>query len=497
MADTRYKELLLNIALFAVNSVATKLVTFLLVPLYTYFMTAEEYGITDMSLTVISLVTPLATLSVADATVRFIVGDRGKGPEYAFIGFAVTVLSILLVAILTPLLDLAVFGGLGAYKGWFVLAYASSALLQLCGEVARGAGEIRLIPICAGISSLITCFAAVVLIGGLRMAAIGYFASVSVGPLVAVAAYFAVGGLGKLVLDGARSAFLNSGRRERLKTLVVPMMRYSLPLIPNSLFWWVGTSINRFFITGMLGIAASGMFAAAGKLPNLLNTAYSVFQQAWQLSAFQESKEEGLDRFFSSVFRILQASMTVLCALISFLAPWLASIFLQGEFYGAWPMISILLIANLMNVFNAFYGTVYTTTMHTSYIMRTTVVGAIACVALTPALIIPLGTYGACTASALGNALVLAMRARNSRKYIRFDVGWHILAPSLILLVVQSAVTATQISGWQAISGACLTACIALQGARLLPQIKDVVFKMHISRKNKAANRRNRIDREE
>ena len=58
MAGARYKELLINTALFAVNAVATKLVTFLLVPLYTYFMTAEEYGITDMSLTVISLVTP-------------------------------------------------------------------------------------------------------------------------------------------------------------------------------------------------------------------------------------------------------------------------------------------------------------------------------------------------------------------------------------------------------------------------------------------------------
>lgn len=497
MAGARYKELLINTALFAVNAVATKLVTFLLVPLYTYFMTAEEYGITDMSLTVISLVTPLATLSMADAAVRFIVGDRGKSPEYAFMGFAATAASILLVVILTPLLDLAIFGGLGAYKGWFVLAYASSALLQLCGEVARGTGEIRLIPICAGISSLITCAAAVALIGWLGTGVIGYFASVSAGPLAAVAVYLTLGGLGRLALDGARSALSGPGGRGRLKGLCAPMLRYSLPLIPNSLFWWVGTSINRFFITGMLGIAASGFFAAAGKLPNLLNTAYSIFQQAWQLSAFQESGEEGLERFFSSVFRVLQAAMTVLCALMSFLAPWLASVFLQGEFYGAWPMISILLIANLMNVLNAFYGTVYTTTMHTAYIMRTTVVGAIACVALTPAFIVPFGVYGACAASALGNALVFAMRARNSRKYIRFEVGWHVLVPSLILLAVQSAVTATQIPGWRAISGACLAACIALQGARLLPQIKDVVYKMHISRKNGAANRRNRIDREE
>lgn len=484
MAGSKYRNLVLNLALFAINAVATRLVSFLLVPLYTYFMSAGEYGLTDMSLTVVSLVTPLATLSVADAAVRFIVGDRARGGEYAFVGFAVTLASVALVALLAPVLDLSVFGGLGAYKGWFVLAFASSALMQLCGEVARGVGEVRLIPVCAGASSLITCVSAVGLIGGLGMTVVGYFASVSAGPLVAVAVYLTAGGVGRLALDGARSLIGESDRWGRARELCAPMLRYSLPLIPNSLFWWVGTSINRFFITGMLGIAASGMFAAAGKLPNLLNTAYSVFQQAWQLSAFQESGREGLGSFFSSVFRVLQASMTVLCASISFFAPWLAAIFLQGEFYSAWPMISVLLIANLMNVFNAFYGTVYTTTMHTSYIMRTTVVGAVACVALTPALIVPLGTYGACVASAVGNALVFAMRARDSRKYIRFEVGWRALAPTLVLLVIQSAVTATQIPGWHVISGACLMGCIALQGSRLLPLVKKLINKLPFLRRD-------------
>ena len=70
-----YKNLAVNTALFAANAVATRLMTFLLVPLYTYYMSAGEYGITDMSLTVISLVTPLATLAVADAAVRFIIED--------------------------------------------------------------------------------------------------------------------------------------------------------------------------------------------------------------------------------------------------------------------------------------------------------------------------------------------------------------------------------------------------------------------------------------
>ena len=61
----KYKNLLVNIGLFTLNTVSTKLITFLLVPLYTYFLTAAQYGVTDMSLTVAGLVTPVVTLSSA------------------------------------------------------------------------------------------------------------------------------------------------------------------------------------------------------------------------------------------------------------------------------------------------------------------------------------------------------------------------------------------------------------------------------------------------
>ena len=270
------------------------------------------------------------------------------------------------------------------------------------------------------------------------------------------------------MLEGMRKVFAKDDIAKQIKELCVPMLRYALPLIPNSLFWWVGTSINRFFITGMIGIAASGLFAAAGKIPGLLNTAYSVFLQAWQLSAFQESGKEGLDRFFSSVFRVLQAFISVLCSLISFLAPWVSMLFLQGEFYEAWPMMSVLLIANLMNVFNSFFGTVYTTTMHTSYIMKTTIVGAASCIALTPALIPVLGISGACVASAVSQALVFVVRAIDSRKYIHIEVGWPTLIATLAALAMQSAVAVLQPSCWQLMSGACLVAIIVMQGLGLM-----------------------------
>ena len=479
----KYKNLALNTALFAVNAIATKLITFLLVPLYTYYMSAGEYGLTDMSLTVISLLTPIVTLDVAEAAVRFIVGDRARGDKYAAVALGVTAFSVLIVAALSPLLDLGAFGGLGEFKGWFIAAYAASAFMNMCGEVARGMGEVKIIPICAASSSLVTLASAVLLIAWARLDIVGYFASVSIGPAVAIAIYLTYGGLGPSAVRGLRG--LISSSREAVWGLCKPMIRYALPLIPNSLFWWLGSGIIRLFITGMLGISASGMFAAASKVPNLLNTVYSIFQQAWQLSAFQESQKDDLARFFTTVFAIIQAGMTVLCAVLSVLAPWVAALLLQGETYDAWPMIAPLLLSNLFNVFAAFYGTVYSTTMHTSFIMGTTVLGALSCVILTPLLIPAMGTFGACIASALGQALVFMARAIDSRKYLAFDVGWRYLLPSLAFLIVQAACTGLRVAWWQVASLVCFVAVAALQGVRMIGVVRAMKGRVSFLRKGR------------
>lgn len=476
----KYKDLALNLGLFVLNSVVTKLISFFLVPLYTAYMSAAEYGLTDMANTVISLVLPLATLDMSEAAVRYIVGDKANKERYVAVSIVVTFTSVLLIMILTPLFDLGAFGGLGDYKGWFVSVYAATAFSTLCGEIARAAGEVKLIPICAGLSSVTTLVCAIAFIASMGMGIVGYFASVLTGAILSIVVYLTVGGLGLMAAKGVYE--LKTGGVSLIKKTVRPMVRYAFPLIPNSLFWWAGTSINRLFITGMLGISASGLFAAAGKVPGLLNTLYGIFLKAWQLSAFQESGNGDIAKFYATIFRLISALLTTLCALLSLLAPWIASILLQGETFDAWPMISILLVANLMNVFSSFYGTVYTSTMHTSYVMKSTVLGAISCIVFTPLLIPIMGTYGACIASVIGQGSVFIMRAYDSRKYIDFDAGWPVLVPTILILVVQSVVTALRVNGWQYISGACLGIVVLLQGMRLFPIVKTVVLRLFSKR---------------
>ena len=98
----KYKDLMVNTGLFAFTQIATKLITFFLVPLYTAYMSTADFGVTDMSSTVVSMVLPLATLSVSDGVLRFAIDDKTNRDRYISLGLVVVLFSIIVVAVLSP-----------------------------------------------------------------------------------------------------------------------------------------------------------------------------------------------------------------------------------------------------------------------------------------------------------------------------------------------------------------------------------------------------------
>lgn len=455
----KYKNLLLNIGVFALNVFATKLITFLLVPLYTYNMSKSEFGVTDMALTVVTLMVPLASLSFADAVLRYVIDDSRNVKRYVTIGFIAMLLSCAIVVCLLPVLRLGFFGGLGDYPLMFWLMYVANAFLLYLGNVARAVNHLKLLTADAIVTSLVTGGSAVVFISWLRMGAYGYFYSMILGSFVGVIIFLVGGGylryLTRLEKDDRR--------------LVRNMMGYAIPMIPNALFWWIGTSVNRFFITGMIGIASSGLFAAASKLPNLLNVVYSIFQQAWTLSAFQEFRRNDVAQFFSTVFKLLQSGMAIGAAGLTVCTPWLASLMLQKDFYSSWSLIPILVLAFYFNSLNSYLGTVFTTTMKTKALFTTTIVGAAASVALTWGLITPMGLFGPCVAMVVSNAVVFFMRVLSSRQIMHIRINWFTFLLSIVLLTCQSIVMAIQPKSYMMMASGLLVAIILLQLVGLIP----------------------------
>jgi len=423
---TKYVGLLKNIGLFTISNVAIKLVTFILVPLYTAFLSTEEFGVTDMLNTVVSLVMPLVTLSIPDAVLRYCIEDKNNTRQYISVGFIVTFAGCVLTVSILPMLDLDFFGGLGQYKIWFIACFAAMSMQTFLSNVARGLGEVQTMAIASVFSSMANAITAGIAIAVLHYGVYGFFLSILIGNSVGCLYYLVRGHFANQLISCDRK-----GLAQAFRVMIV----YAVPLIPNALFWWVSQSINRFFITGMLGIGATGLFAAAGKLPGMLNLISNIFQQAWNLSAFQQFREKGKERFFNVTYCIYKSGMCICAALLMICAPWIASFFLQKSFYRAWTYIPLLLLAFYFSALNAFIGSIYTSALQTRMLFTTTLVGAIVCVVATYFGVLIAGLQGACAATALANAVVWITRLHGSRKLISITCNYMTMILENLLLI--------------------------------------------------------------
>ena len=71
MAHNKYQYLVKNIGLFTLSSFATKILSSLLLPLYTSFLVQEQFGAIDIVHTTVTLLIPILTLSIHDGVLRF------------------------------------------------------------------------------------------------------------------------------------------------------------------------------------------------------------------------------------------------------------------------------------------------------------------------------------------------------------------------------------------------------------------------------------------
>src|SRR5699024_10273542 len=87
----------------------------------------------------------------------------------------------------------------------------------------------------------------------------------------------------------------------KIKTIKY-LLLFSVPLIRNSLMWWLINASSRYFIRIFVGIASNGLFSVASKIPALISIVNQIFIQAWQLSAIEEYENKDSEKFYSDVF---------------------------------------------------------------------------------------------------------------------------------------------------------------------------------------------------
>ena len=420
-------NLLKNTGILAIGSFSSKILVFLLVPLYTAHLTVEEYGSYDIIYSTVSLIAPVLTLNISEALLRFPMEKGADTVRIARIGLALTVVSVIPV-IIVQFIPGAPWESLAGI-GWLAPLYASFALYQSLTLLARGLERMGDIAV-AGVASsaiLVALNIAFLVFAGWGLD--GFFAA-NVASLMLPALWLVWRMRGELLAPVQKSC----------TGLFFRMVRYSLPLATATIGWWlIGTS-DRYIVLAFCGVDANGMYSVAYRIPSIISTVASIFIQAWQVSAVKEFDPKDSDGFLRRTYFSVEALVVVLCSVLIPLSPVIALVMFSGDFYGAWVYVPLLLVYASLNATGGLWAPFFSAAYDPMSMAYSTFFAGAVNVALALPLVTAFGVQGACLSSVLAGLANWGFRSIRARRHIEVDFGTRRSLAIYAVLTIQAFV---------------------------------------------------------
>ena len=459
----RYKKLLSFTLILGIGTIISKLMTYVvLTPLYTHCLTTAEFGIVELVVQTANLLMPLVSLGINQAVLRFgMDGETDRGSVLTT-GLAVNVIGFLIFLLFFPVVRLIPSIGDNALLIYvFIFCATTHYLFAYCVKSMHRA---KLFTVCVIIGTAIIVVLDILFLAVWDMGIVGYILAIVLSDVTCSIILIITGKLYKLI------------RFDKLKkTITKAMLRYSIPLIPNSALWWITDYSDRYMVTVMVGESANGLYSLAYRLPNMLIMVCGIFMDAWQMSVLSEKSRLERQKFFTNVFAMYQSIIFVGASTLIVGAKLITRIMAAPAFYDSWQYIPTLVMATAMSCFVTFLGTIYVVEKQSKSSLVTTVIGTMVNLVGNFVLIHMWGAHGAALSTALSYGLVVLLRGFHTRKFI--PIGWSLprFTTNMVLTVAQCFIMVYEIPGWQYICSALFVAVLVINFRLLLSSLKQFI----------------------
>lgn len=408
------------------GTVLAKLVTMLLLRVYTEYIPAEDMGTYNVSINYITFLCSVLYLDIWSGILRYFYDYHTPEGQKKPINCGFAIFGISTVAYTVILVGFGQFVTV-RYLPLIYLYGLMMNLQNLLGYVARAYGKNVLYASAGLLNSFVTAALNVVMIVGLHM---DYSALYLAG---------CIGYLSNILLVGAGVKIWTLIRPSAFeKPLFLRMLRFSLPLCVNSAAYWFLTSYNSVAVSRMMGMEANGLYAVASRFGSFISLFTSCFTMAWQEVSYAKEAEskESLSQFYSSAVNAYLRFMGMGAAiLLPFI--WLIFPLMIADGYSeARNMVPLYILATIASSVSGFLGNIFTAMKKNGLLFYTTVAGSVVNILGVHFLIPRFGVQGASAALFLGFLTIIVFRILLlwNEVSIRIDVRF------LVLLAVVLAV---------------------------------------------------------
>ena len=431
----KYQKLLNNTLIFAIGTFGSKLLSFILVRLYTGCMTTAQYGTADLLYQAANVIYPIVTLSMADALIRFGIDKAYDNKKIYTIALTTTAGGLAVLLLFTPLIN-----SLEAFRGYSLLLFVYcffSSFKQLAASFVRARGLVKLFAIDGIFSTLIIVVSNLILLLKFDLGVTGYVCSIIISDALSL--------LGLVIISELYKFF---DIKSLDKSLFKEIVKYSLPLVPTYILWWITSASDRYFVIAMVSSAENGIYSAAHKIPTLLLLVTTLFYQAWQMSAIENKDDSDLSGYYKQVYGAYSSLLFIAAAGLIMIAKPFTYILVDNDpeknFVFGYHYTPILIIAMIFQCLCQFLSSIYNVRKKPVNSMVTSIVAAVVNIVLDILLIPRLGAYGAGLATMTAYFACFMVRVFDTRSYVKFDISWFKMIVNMIVVGYMAIVAITE-----------------------------------------------------
>lgn len=411
------KDLAKNTAIVSIGKICTQLITFFLLPVYTAVLSNEEYGVVDLLNTLTSLLLPIATLQIEQGIFRYLLDCRENKEKqttlittvskFILVQFAICILIFLCAS---PFIH-------NEYKYFLMANLLMGILSSISLQICRGLGDNKTYAVGSFITGALTVILNVIFIVAFKWGAYGMLIATAISNLLCAIYVFVKKKIYKYI-----------DIKQNDKKLLKDIVKYSVPLIPNMISWWIVSASDRTIISAVIGVAQNGIYSAANKFSGIFSTLYSVFNLTWTESASININSEDRDEFFSKIFDFIVRFFGSLCLGTIAVMPFVFEILVNEKFAESYYQIPILILGSVFNILVSFLGSVYVAKKLTKEIAKTSIIAAIINIVVNIALINQIGLYAASISTVIAYFAMFIYRWIDVKKYVSIKTNKTLIA---------------------------------------------------------------------
>ena len=423
--------LLKNTSLYSIGTILPKAASFLLLPIYTSFLSVDEYGIISAILVFSAFLTILITLNIERSIFRLYYDYETLAHKKEYIGtvfISILCLSTIIICIIFLLNDYVslIYKSINFYPYFLIAIF--TVYIGVYGDILRVLLQVmqkpKLFVILGLVQFIISSLFILLFVVYYKEGAYGYLKGCLSGNLIMLPFFI------KLLIPHIKLKFNMS--------ILINTLKYSLPIVPAVLSAQIIDLSDRVFIQNYFSNMDLGLYSLGYTIAAIVLVLSEAFKKAYDPFFYKTAnthKKVVAVKMLSNTNEAYYLIIIFICFSISLVSKEIIYWFFPEPYFIAYKIVPIISLAYAVSKISGLINLSFYQQKKTLTLMKISIYAALLNVGLNFLLIPFYGYYGAALATLITFVFIVFIKYHLSRKSYFLPINGLLLSTAFFLMV--------------------------------------------------------------